>query len=158
MKKKIWPETQVLLAIPVLVFLGIMAMFFYQIYADFIRSEKPGSAASSEAAKQILSLHPEAKFNQPALIRGKRADWIVFEAAVLKGENKTPKNTIEITEVAGSKNFLHHVTFNSKAYYLLTSQNSKKDVVYQTGDFVKWLLEEAGLPEAPDKTLKAFKP
>lgn len=153
MKKKIWPETQVLLAIPVLVFLGIIAMLCYRFFTDFIRSEKPSPPVSHESAKRILSLYPEAKFKQPALVRGKRADWIVFLAETSKEQGKNPEDSIEVTPVQGTDDFLHLAKFNDKTYYLLLSGNSPKDVAFQCGDFVKWLLEEAKLPKATKSSM-----
>lgn len=148
MKRKVWPETQVLLAIPVLIFLGIIAMLFYQFFIYFIRSEKPNHYQSQEAAKRILALYPEAKFELPALVRGKQSDWIVLEAKLSKEKSKTPENTIEVIPVDGTDDFLHLVSFNSKNYYLIVSGNSPKDLALQGGEFIKWLLEEAGLPKA----------
>lgn len=148
MKKKVWPETQVLLAIPVLVFLGIMAMLFYRIFTDFIRSEKPNLSQSQEAAKRILALYPEAKFKLPALLRGRQSDWIALKAEPPNQKNHAPENSIEVTPIEATDDFLHRVSFNSKSFYLLVSGNSPKDLAYHCGDFVKWLLEEAAPPEA----------
>lgn len=155
MKKKVWPETQVLLAIPVVLFVGLFALTIREMNIDLKRTVKPSQSQNAEAVSRILKVYPSAKFKQPAVVFGKKGNWIAFETDPPKVKSESPVNTIVVTEVDGADNFLHYVTFNSKAYYVLTSQNSGKDVVYQTGQFVRWLLEEAGLPKATKSSMSS---
>ncbi len=148
MKKKVWPETQVLLAIPVVLFIGLFALTIREMNIDLKRTIKPSQSQNAEAVSRILKLYPKAKFKQPAVVFGKKGNWIAFETDQQLVKSETPLNTIEAKVIESSNNFLHYVTFNSKAYYLLISQSREKDVAYQTGQFVRWLLEEAKLPKA----------
>lgn len=150
-KKKVWPETQVLLAIPVVLFVGLFALTIREMSIDLKRTVKPSQSQNAEALRQVLKLYPEAKFKQLAVVYGNKGGWIAFETDHPNPKDQSPKYTIEIKTIEGTDNFLHLVTFNAKAHYVLVSKNSEKDAVYQTGQFVRWLLEEAGLPKATNR-------
>lgn len=152
MKKKIWPETQVLLAIPLLIFCGLLGMAIYSGWQEFYRVYIPNDGQSAEAVSRILKVHPEAKLKTPAVIAGSLGNWIAFEKNSDGTETSYRLDGIELIEVKESNNFLQLVKFNDKTYYLLISGNSPKDITFQSAEFIEWLLEKAGLPKATART------